>query len=516
MKGGRGHILKYACVFLIASYAACSRPTVQRSQPVRIGLRSVVNSLDPLSENTVNGGSTYLNLYDALVQRDPSMTLGPSLAVHWSTPDDLTWIFELRKEARFSDGTAVTAADVKFSLDRVMNTAGIQQAAALAMLDRVEVLNDTSVKLVTRYPSSTLLTRLTDISILPRGKVSSKSAIPGSGPYKVEDWAPGKYVQMEANPYYYRAKSDFAEARFLAFENTHDAVDALIKGNIDILPQVDPDTVQEFNLTNRKDVIVGSDPGLLVLYLVFGIGGDDGTENNVKNPFRDLRVRQAVYHAIDADRMIREVQRGYAEPATQLVAPIVYGFNNQLQRLPFDPKKSRELLSQAGYPNGFDIRLDVTNNRYRRDVQTGKAVAEDLAAVGIRVQLNARPLKEWLELRREGRSPFYLGGWIVGSGDASGALDYLLHTPNSEAGYGSANDGRYTNPSLDTLIEECGRTMDPRRRLTMLEDAMRIAMNDVPVVPLYVEKNLTATRANIVWEPYPDQVIRLASVRHRN
>ena len=516
MKTASLQFLKYVCFVLIVSFAACSRPAVQRSEPVRIALRNVVNSLDPLSENTVNGGSVYLNLYDALVQRDRSLVMRPSLAVRWSTPDDLTWIFELRKDARFTDSTTVTAADVKFSLERIMTTAGIQQSAALAMLDHVEILNDFSIKLVTRYPSSTLLVRLADISILPHGRVSTTSVIPSSGPYKVKNWTPGKYVQVEVNPDYWGAKPEMAEARFVAIENAHDAVEAFLKGEIDCLPQIGPDSIQEFNLSNRKDVIVKTDPGLLVLYLVLGMAPDERTESSLKNPFHDLRVRHAVYHAINIERMVREVQKGYAEPATQLVAPIVYGYNNQLQRLPYDPEKSRDLLSQAGFPKGFDIRLDITNNRYRRDVQTGKAVVEDLAAVGIRVQLNARPLKEWLELRRRGESVFYLAGWVVGSGDASGALDYLLHTPNGTAGYGSANDGGYTNASLDTLIEECGRTMDPRVRLTMLEDAMRMAMNDVPVVPLYVENNLSAACADIAWEPYPDQLIRLSSIRHHH
>jgi peptide/nickel transport system substrate-binding protein len=516
MKSAVLRFLMCFCVVGMAGLVACSKPAVQPAPPLRIALRSVVNSLDPISENTVHGGSVYLNLYDTLVQRDHSLTIRPSLAVRWATPDDLTWIFELRKDAHFSDGSAVTAADVKFSLDRLMNTAGVQQAAALAMLDRIEILSDFSIKLITRYPSSSLTVRLADISILPRGKVSTASIIPGGGPYKVKSWSPGKFVQMEVNPYYWGMKPVFPEVRYIAFENTHDSVEALIKNELDVLPQIDPDTIQEFDLLNRKDEVVISEPGLLVLYLAFRMAPNGSAAGNLKkNPFEDLRVRQAVYHAINAERMIREVQKGYADPATQLVSPIVYGFNNRLQRLPFDPKKSRKLLSQAGYPDGFDIRLDATNNRYRRDVQTAKAVAADLAAVGIRVQLNAKPLKEWLELRRKGESSFYLGGWVVGSGDASGALDYLLHTPDSNAGYGSANDGHYSNPALDALIEECGSTMEPRARLELLEEAMQVAMNDVAVVPLYVEKNLTVTRKNILWESYPDQIIRLNFIRRR-
>jgi len=475
----------------------------------------VVSSLDPISENTVNGGSIYLNLYDALVQRDRSLMLHPALAERWSTPDDLTWVFELRKGVHFHDGSPLTAADVKFSLERVKNASGAQQSAAMAMLDRVEIVNDATVKLVTRLPSSTLLTRLADISILPSGKVTSDSIIPGTGAFKVKDWSPGKFVQMEANPQYWGAKPKISEARFVVFDDTHAAAEAFLKNELDILPQIDPDTIEEFHLLNRTDVIVRNDAGLLVLFLAFGFVSDHPGSKEAGNFFRDLRVRQAVYHAVNVDRLIQNIQKGYAAPATQLVAPLVYGYNNGLHRLPYDPQKSRQLLSEAGYPQGFDVRLDVTNNRYHRDVQTGEAIAKDLGVVGIKVQLNARPLKEWLELRRKGDSSFYLAGWLVGSGDASGALDYLLHTPKTDAGYGAANSGGYSNPTLDTLIEECGRTMDPQVRLKMLKEAMQIAMNDVAVVPLYLEKNLTATRADIVWEPYPDQLIHLNSIIRR-
>lgn len=471
-----------------------------------------MNSLDPISENTVNGGSIYLNLYDALVQRDRSLTLHPALAERWSTPDDLTWVFELRKGVHFHDGSPLTAADVKFSLERVKNASGVQQSAAMAMLDRVEILDDSTVKLVTRLPSSTLLTRLADISILPSGKVTGNSIIPGTGAFKVKDWSPGKFVQMEANPHYWGTKPSISGARFVVFDDTQAAVEAFLKNELDILPQIDPDTIEEFHLLNRQDVIVRNDAGLLVLFLAFGFVSDHPGSKEAGNFFRDLRVRQAVYHAVNVDHLIQNIQKGYADPATQLVAPMVYGYSNELHRLPYDPQKSRQLLSEAGYPRGFDVRLDVTNNRYHRDVQTGDAISKDLGAVGISVQLNARPLKEWLELRRKGDSSFYLAGWIVGSGDASGALDYLLHTPNTDAGYGAANNGGYSNPALDTLIEECGRTMDPRARLKILEEAMQIAMNDVAVVPLYLEKNLTATRNDIVWEPYPDQLIHLNSI----
>lgn len=505
-------MVRRVILILLLGLSACLATCKSRQpKPLRIALRSILENLDPAHETTITAASVYINIFDGLVRRDHNLTIQPSLATTWSTPDDLTWIFELRKGVRFSDGTPLTASDVKFSLERVrdLNT---QMSAAMAMLQHVEVLDGHRIRIVTTQPSSTLLTRLVDVLVVPAGTGPDRPLV-GSGPYKVKAWQPGSFVHLEANDLYWGAAPEIQQVRFEAKTDPEQAGIEFLNNQIDILPQIDPFTIQQFGF-EEKNIETLRNEGLMVLFLGFQTGTEQLSHSTVPgNPFRDRRVRLAVYHAINVNRLVQEIQQGYATPATQLVAPTVYGFDKDLDRYPYDRERAKALLKEAGYPNGFEVQLDTTNNRYRMDVEVGKEIAEDLNAVGIHVQLNQKPLQEWLEVRQKGESPFYLAGWACASGDASGALDYLFHTPDPARGYGSANSGAYSNPELDTLIEQCGRIMDPKLRLIRLQEAMRLAMNDVAAVPLYIEQNLSATQEGIRMDLFPDQIIRLEQIR---
>jgi len=231
------------------------------------------------------------------------------------------------------------------------------------------------------------------------------------------------------------------------------------------------------------------------------------------NPFLDLRVRKAIYHAINIRHLVNDLLVGHAIEATQPAAPKVFGYNGVIRRLDYDPAAARQLLREAGYPNGFTVRLDVSNNRYRSDVEIGKAIAADLGSIGIRVRLNSMSIEELIALREKMDSSFCMTGWALPSTDVSGAIDYLLHTRQPGKGFGMQNNGGYSNPEVDRLAEESSMTMDPVTRAALLEKALQIAMQDVAVVPLYVENNLSAYSARVLWEPRADEYIYVKSIR---
>lgn len=496
--------------------AGCSRgPETRKAlSKVRIGYPSIIHSLDPLSENTLISGSIFGNIFDTLVRQDPEMSFEPALALRWSNPGDRTWIFSLRRGVVFHDGSPFTADDVVFTFNRIMTSSVAQQSTSLAVIEKVEAVDPYTIKLTTRQPCPNMLSRLTGLSIVSRKSLSSgaKGLASGTGPYRVTDWEPGKEIDLEANRNYWGGEPQVQRVSFTAIESPDERAQKLLSGQLDVVPQLEPDGLKKYQFASHKEIVVRNYPGLLVLYVSF-----DTTHATLpglsSNPFRDKRVRAAVYQAINSDFLIRDIQQGYATEATQLAAPLVYGFNAGIRRLPYNSEEARSLLDQAGYPEGFSVRLDLPNNRYRSEIQVGEAIAKDLGAIGITVQLNPQPRDEWMRIRESGQSAFYLAGWAVASGDASGALDYLIHSPDAATGYGRANSGGYSNPEIDRIIEESGREADPRKRQDLMEKAMAMAMEDVAGVPLYIEQNLTAYRSSLEWDPRADLVVLCSDMR---
>jgi peptide/nickel transport system substrate-binding protein len=504
--------VKVRIAILIAAFVsllACSRPN-QEERVLRVAFPSTVKSLDPYSEATQISGSIFSRVFSGLTMLSADLAVQPSVALRWSNPDERTYIFELRRDVKFDDGTPLTAEDIKFSFEKLKELPNAPQASTLAALQRVDVLDPHTVRMVMHQPTTNFVRRLFAIAIVSRKsyKPNATENNPGSGAYRIKSWKSGEYVQLEASSTFWGSPPGVREIRFEAIPDADVAVKRLIDGSIDVIPLLNPDSAERFKLNEQKDVIVKNIPGLLVIYLGFDFMHDVLPGSTLsKNPFRDLRVRKAVYQAINTERLTRSILKGYADEATQLVAPLIYGYNPEIKRLPFDPAAARKLLAEAGYPEGFSVRLDAPNNRYRSDVKIANAVVEDLRAVGIRAELNAQSIDQWMKIRMQHQTPFYMAGWMVTSGDASGALDFIVHTPDEAYSYGRTNSGGYSNPGIDDLIKKASSTMDPKERVMLLESAIEQAMSDVAIVPLYIERNLSAHRSDIEWSPRADGLL---------
>ncbi|MBI2840286.1 MAG: hypothetical protein HYX75_18370 [Acidobacteria bacterium] len=485
-----------------------------------IAYKSTVASMDPITENTVISNSIYCNVFEPLVFRDERMRIRPLLAVTWLNPDDRTWVFKLRAGVRFHDGSPLRAEDVRYSLERARNDSSSTLAGSLTTLESVDVIDEGTVRIVTKKPYSMLLGRLVDIWILPAPRSvnePSTDAPPGTGPYRLKSWKQNDSVLLEANPTYWGARPSVQRARFVAIPDARTRLEGLKQGKISILPSLEPVAFGDADLLDRRRFRLQSSPGLLVIYLGMKLRRENqvGSET-VVNPFFDRRVREAVQRAIDVDHIVDNILQRNAIPATQIVAPGLFGYCDEVRRPPYDPEGAKKLLREAGYGRGFAVRLDLTDNRYRNDLEIGKAIANDLGKVGIRVSLNPMPIGALNESLRAHTSSFFMRGWSLPSADASGAFDFCVHTADPRGGYGSENSGGYSNPEVDRLIERSAETMQPKQRLQLLEHTMKLVMHDLPYVPLHVENNVAASLAEVEWRNRPDEFIYVQSIRFRH
>lgn len=483
-----------------------------------VGYRSTITSLDPIRENTVISNSIFCNIYEPLVTRDVDMKIRPLLAADWVNPDERTWMLKLRPDVRFHDGSPLRAADVQFSLQRARDSQSSRLAGSLTMLERVDIVNDQTVRIVTKKPYAMLLGRLVDIWILSKKSIeeSTSDILPGTGPYLVRDWKSGEYVDLGAFEGYWRGKPPIERVRFEAVPDVMARVEGLKRGRISILPILEPAALFQIRRPAAASLRIGSSPGLLVLYLGMDVARDHSPHLDQRaNPFRDPRVRRAIYQAIDIRRIVEDVLQRNAVESTQIVAPGVTGFCPDIRRLPYDPARSRDMLAAAGYPNGFVVRLDITNNRYRSDIEVGRAVAADLMKIGVRVTLNPVSVDTLNRLKQSLDTSFFMSGWSLPSADASGVFDFCVHSPDPQRGYGAENAGGYADPEVDRLIELSAETMDPKSRVDLLEKAMHRVMDDVPYIPLHVENNLSASQEGVEWEQRADEFIFARTARFR-
>lgn len=485
---------------------------------LRIATRGTIDNPDPYSENSVVTFSVYSNIYEPLVALDRFLKLTPVLAKEWRNPDDLTWVFTLRPGVRFHDGSALTAEDARASLERARDPATAAASDALWMIDRVEAVNPLELKITTRMPYSSLLSNLTEILILPSKSLAGKRAVPefapGTGPYFVRRWKPGSFVLLERNASYWGGLPEIQLARFVAVPGLQDRVNGLKNGAYDILPQLEPAVSHDPSIAGNKKIRITSQQGVGVIYLGMDLERKKSPYvQAVANPFLDLRVRKALLCGINTKHIVKDILEGFADEASQMVAPLIYGYNPGLVRPAYDPDRARALLAEAGYPNGFAVRFDFSKDRYRNDEEIGRSISSDLEKIGIHVRQNALTRQQLFDLLDRNDTSLYMVGWFLTNGDASNLFDFLIHSRNKSFGYGGQNVGGYSNPEMDRLIETTAAMADPAFRAEALRKMMKQAMDDLPYIPLHTEHNFCASSAALEWQPRADEYLFVKDIR---
>jgi len=519
--------LKTAVILaLILAVAGCADNTTDkdnntREQPddITIGLKGGVFGYYP---NITNYETTTMsmnsNIYEGLVSFDGEYSITPNLAEGWENPDDHTWRFHLRHGVTFHSGDAFDAHDVKFSIDHLLEDPDNVLYESVNNIERVEVVDNDTVDIITEEPTPILLNKLVDTYIISKEthtvKKGGQPCHCGTGPYILdENETKEDAIVLKRYDDYWQGTPPLKEVTFKVISDDDERAEALKRGDIDLAEHLPVDKREELERTEGIEVLAA--PSTRVIFLGFDFREEDSyAYPDGDNPTADVKVRKAIYHAIDEKAIIEEVMGGAAEPASQFLPPHIFGYNPDIERLPYNQSKARELLNEAGYPEGFDIEFDCPTDRYVNDKEICEAIAEDLSEVGVNATLNAQPKKEFFPKVLARNTSFHLLGWAADTADGAEIFDYMLTTAGTQPGKGSVNLGYYSNPLVDEMGRRSSTTLDPEKRLTIMQEGFAIAMEDVAWVPLHLQSLLYGKASDVEWEPRADVKIVLDDISY--
>jgi peptide/nickel transport system substrate-binding protein len=478
-------------------------------------------SLDPHSLNESLQISVNENVYESLTTRGKTFKLEPQLATAWKQTAPTVWHFDLRKNVQFHDGTPFTADDVIFSYERAKGE-GSDMKSYVGVIKEIKKLNDHSIDVVTSTPFPILPELFTHFNIMSKKWCEANQATRpvdrrkgienaasfranGTGPYRVRERQPNVRTTFVRNGNYWgKVEGNVDEVIFNVIGNEATRVAALVSGEIDVMEPVPVQDIERIKATPNLKVLQG--PELRVIFLGMDQKRDELQFSNVKgkNPFKDKRVRQAFYQAIDIDGIKRSVMRGASTPIAEMFPPQVNGFAPDLaKRLPYDPAASKKLLAEAGYPQGFEVTLNCPNDRYVNDGAICQAVAANLARVGVKIKLEVETKGTYFPkiLRRD--TSFYMLGWTSSTVDAHNVLYPIMASPG-EGGRGQFNLGSYSNPRIDELTEKIGSETDQKKRNEMIHEAIKIHEDDIGHIPLHQQALNWGAKKNIELVQWPD------------
>jgi peptide/nickel transport system substrate-binding protein len=472
-----------------------------------------LDSLEPGRRDRLSDFAVLSNTYEPLVTTDARLSIAPGLATHWENPDEKTWVFHLRPLVRFHDGSPLTPDDVVFSFRRLLDDQQLEARRHILAIEEVARASDSSIRVRIRTPLPDFLNRIRFIHVVRQGSTAEDLRFRpnGTGPFRVLSYQPEKDVTFARNDGYWGPKTPFDRA-VLRLNRTGSTVLAdFTNGQSDLIQANSRDAITYAGA--RPGVAVHRVPSITVKLLQLDVASERTPwVAGGRNPFRDRRVREALHLALDRTRLAGMLQAP-AIPAYQLVPPVIFGYDPGLPQPVPDLARARTLLAQAGWPKGFEVTLHA-----RTILADGaEAVRLVLAEAGIRVKVRLLPEKEFFEATEAARPDFAMALTRFGcpTGDAAMLFDAGLHTLEPLEGYGRANAGGYASREADELIEEAGRALHPAVRKETLQRLMRLAMSDLPWIPLYVEEEVYLAAPGIAWEPRLDNYVLLSEVSVR-
>jgi peptide/nickel transport system substrate-binding protein len=512
--------------------AALATAATVSAQTVRIGNQGDALSMDPHSLNESLQLSVTGNVYEPLVDRNADLALVPGLATSWKQTSPTVWRFELRKGVQFHDGKPFTADDVLFSFERAAGD-GSDMKSYTNDIQAVRKIDSHTIEIETKAPFPILPDVISLVYIMSKQWAEENQATRpvdrrkgienaasfranGTGPFRLRERQPNVKTSFVRNGNYWgKIEGNVVNVEFTPIGNDATRVAALLSGQVDVIEPVPLQDVARINAGGKSKVLQA--PELRTIFLGMDQKRDELLYSSVKgkNPFKDKRVRQAFYQAIDINGIQRTVMRGASNPTALMVGPGINGFDTALNnRLPFDIEAAKKLLADAGYPSGFEVTMNCPNDRYVNDGAICQAVTANLARIGVKVNLQAETKGTYFPkiLRRD--TSFYLLGWTPGTYDAHNALNALMRCVDDKGG-GQFNLGSYCNPKVDELTVKIQSETDQAKRQAMIAEAFKVHSDDIGHLPLHQQALAWGVANNVTLKQRADNFMpfRYVSVK---
>lgn len=477
-------------------------------------------TMDPHSQNESPTIAMNGQIYESLVTRDADLNLQPELAIGWEAGAD-GWTFNLRKGVKFHDGSDFTADDVVFSFERAKHEASDYKEQAKNVTS-IEVIDDYTIKLKTDGPNPILPNQLTSIYIMDRGWSEANNVTSpqdfkaeeetfavrntnGTGPFVLVSRAPDEMTVLEANRNWWGQSmfpGNLDRIEYRPITNAATRVAALLSGEVDFA--LDPPLQDVKRIESSAGLKVQTVAQIRSIFFGMDQGIDKlRTSDAETNPFKDARVREAFNLAIDKPAIQRVVMEGFSFPTGMITPPGVLGNTPENDvSYGFDATKAKALLADAGYPNGFTVRLDCPNNRYNNDEKICQAAVAMLAKIGVTVNLDAIPKAQHFPKIQKRETDFYMLGWGVPTLDSHYVFSYLL---DSE---GSWNATGYSNKRVDEISRAITSEIDIDKRTAMIDEAWTLIKKDMPYVPIHHQVLAWASKDNIDIPIAADDALR--------
>lgn len=473
----------------------------REGKPVVVAQQTQPSTFDPHLANETVVSSTLSNVVEGLVRFSPYLEVEPALAVRWQQENPTTIRFWLRRGVVFHSGKELTARDVVASVLRARDHPRSQLKHLVRDVVDITAEDPLTVVMRTTGPAPTILKRLVFVAVVPEDQAKDQEIqVPlGTGPYRIVK-RQGTSLEMEAVPWW-GGVPQVKRARFVFEEDDERRTSLFLAKKVDVCAWLRKEDVPE--AARQKDLRVVQQPRLAVQLLALSPRAASG---EAARALSDVRVRRALLLALNRKRLVEEVAHGDAVVASQLVHPLVFGYDPSLPPVPYDPEKARALLAEAGFASGFTVRLGSGIGAE----PTGRIIQEEWGKVGVRVELEFLPFPEVLAKARDGRLPVIFFARTCTTSDASEFLDPQAHSFDPEHGWGQENYPRMADPEVDRLLEEASRELAEEKRRVLLQQAQRRVLEQAYYLPLVIRWFYLGMPSWLQFQPRYDQFLFLA------
>lgn len=492
-----------------------------QAQQLTVGVQASFN-IDPHFIFLGPNMAAARHVFDTLVNRDADSRWTPGLTESWTPVGENVWEFRLRQGVRFHDGTPFTAEDVVFSFQRIPNIPGNPgpYTPNLRGITRTEVVDPHTIRLHTASPNPVLPGQMTNVFIvnhraaqgaLPPDFAAGRAAI-GTGPFRLEQHRGSDGMSVTRFDGYWGTQPHWQRVNIRVMSNDATRMAALLAGDVDLIEEVPSGEAERLERSGRVAIFRRASDR--VIFLLPHVGAERLTlltDHEGRpldhNPFRDLRVREALSLAVNRAALVERSMDGMAVANGQLVPEGFGGYDPTIPVPAFDPTRARRLLAEAGYPNGFGFTLACPNDRYVNDARVCQALGQMFARAGFQVRIETQPGTVYFARTAVGRNEVplvFFGQSSSSTRDATHVLSLAMHSQQLQRGLGQSNRGGFADANLDRLIQDAAFRMQGDRE-TALRTAMREAMRLHAGIPLYTQMVIAAARQGVHYTPRLDE-----------